>query len=163
MLFDVLYEVVQDSGCSCLDIQIFVVFLFHSGYNYIRMTKLGAISGKLHREAELLRELNDALLILQAQALGQSSKLNLSPEDAVKSREFLIKFCRQFSSALKQSSSTHLTPSLQQFEDRFVADLEMMVEHLCHDKVTDNDIGILESILSCFVDQFATDFRRLLS
>jgi len=162
MLFDILYEVVQDSGCGYLDIQVALVFPFHSGYNYIRMTKLGAMS-KLHWEVKLLGELNNALLILQTQALGQSSELNFSPEDAEKSREFLIKFCQRFSSVLKESSSTDLTPYLQRFEEKFVADLETIVEHLRQDKITESDIGFLEGVLSCFIDQFAADFRRLLS
>jgi len=38
MLLDILYEVVQDSGCSYLDVQVSLAFLFHLGYNYINET-----------------------------------------------------------------------------------------------------------------------------
>ena len=46
------------------------------------MSTLGSLSGQLEREEERLRELNLALIALEAQALGRTADFGLSKEDS---------------------------------------------------------------------------------
>jgi len=81
------------------------------------MRDLGAISTKLQREGEVLKRLNNALLILEVDALGRSSELNISSEDVIKSRKSIIEFAQQLCSALKQETpSIDLIPIVDHFK-----------------------------------------------
>lgn len=53
------------------------------------MSEMGSISGKLQREGEVLRELNDALLAVEADALGRSSDLVIPVKIFQKAVSFL--------------------------------------------------------------------------
>ncbi|MCL0095658.1 hypothetical protein M1O52_03955 [Dehalococcoidia bacterium] len=133
------------------------------------MKELGAISGKLQREIELLRKLNDALLILEVHGLGRDSELNVSQEAVDNSRKFIMEFCERLSSVLKQeTSSIDLIPLIQHFKsgskpiEDWIEDLEKLVKDLQDNKITDDDdVTIIEDILSLLDDQFTEDLRRL--
>jgi hypothetical protein len=132
------------------------------------MGELGAISGKLQREIKLLRELNEALLILEVDALGRNSELNISSEDVVKSRKFIIEFAERLCSVLKQGTpSIDLTPIIHHFKsgskpiEDWIEDLEKLVEHLQDNSITPEDVAIIEDVLSLLDDQFTEDLRRL--
>lgn len=135
----------------------------------VQMKELGAISGKLQREIELLRKLNDALLILEVHGLGRDSELNVSQEAVDNSRKFIMEFCERLSSVLKQeTSSIDLIPLIQHFKsgskpiEDWIEDLEKLVKDLQDNKITDDDdVTIIEDILSLLDDQFTEDLRRL--
>jgi len=124
------------------------------------MRDLGAISTKLQREGELLKRLNDALLILEVDALGRTSELNISSEDVIKSRKSIIEFAQQLCSALKQETpSIDLIPIVDHFKSG-IQDLEKLIEHLQNNRIAD-DVVVIEDILSLLDDQFTEDLRRL--
>ena len=82
-----------------------------------QMGELGAISGKIQREVEILRKLNDALLILEIDTLGLHAELNISPDDVTKSQDFMMEFADRLCSVLKHKSLTiDLQPIIHHFQ-----------------------------------------------
>jgi len=132
------------------------------------MSELGAISVKIQRESELLKELNDALLILEVDALKRSSEFNISTEDISRSRRFVLDFARRLCSALEQQSFSidllpivnHFRSSAKPIED-WIEDLEELIKQISSGKPVDKAIPILEDILSLLDNQFTEDLRRL--
>jgi Sec7-like guanine-nucleotide exchange factor len=133
------------------------------------MNDLGAVSGKLQREVELLRELNNALLVIEASALEKGSDFGFSPDDVLKSRGFLVDFIKRLCSALKQESSpSHLQPIIDHLKSGmkpikdWIDDLGALNEQLQADeKLTDDSLATLEEILSLLDSQFTGDLQRL--
>ena len=135
---------------------------------WVYMRDLGAISTKLQREGELLKRLNDALLILEVDALGRISELDISSEDVIKSRKFIIEFAQRLCSVLKQEApSIDLAPIVNHFKsgmkpvEDWIEDLERLIEHLQNNRIVDDDVVVIEDILSLLDDQFTEDLRRL--
>jgi DNA invertase Pin-like site-specific DNA recombinase len=142
--------------------------LYNQERRWIHMRDLGAISTKLQREGELLKRLNDALLILEVDALGRTSELNISSEDVIKSRKSIIEFAQRLCSVLKQETpSIDLTPIVDHFKsgmkpvEDWIQDLEKLIEHLQNNRIADDDVVVIEDILSLLDDQFTEDLRRL--
>ena len=135
---------------------------------WVYMRDLGAISTKLQREGELLKRLNDALLILEVDALGRISEVDISSEDVIKSRKFILEFAQRLCSVLKQEApSIDLAPIVNHFKsgmkpvEDWIEDLERLIEHLQNNRVVDDDVVVIEDILSLLDDQFTEDLRRL--
>jgi len=133
------------------------------------MNELGAISGKVQREVELLRELNSALLTLEASALDRISDFGFSSDDVAKSRGFLLDFVKRLCSALKQESPPlhlqpivdHLKSGMKPIKD-WIEDLESLAGLIqSNNKLTDDSLAILEDILSLLDTQFTDDLQRL--
>ena len=134
------------------------------------MSELGAISGKLKREVEILRELNNALLIIEIDTLGLHSELEISPEDVSKSQKFMMEFADKLCSVLKHKSPTidlkpiihHFRSGMKPVED-WIEDLELLIQQIRNQKISQESLTILEDILSLLDDQFSEDLRRLYS
>ncbi|MGF2035398.1 MAG: hypothetical protein RMZ43_008795 [Nostoc sp. CmiVER01] len=136
------------------------------------MSKLGFVSGHLEREQQLLRELNSALLALEAEALGKTVDLGFSDEDVLSSRQILHNFVIRLEATLKEDSAiptdiqvlvnrikNHKKP-LQDWQQ----DLEKLGLRLqASEQLRDADMPILEDILSLLDSQFAEDLQRLYS
>ncbi len=133
------------------------------------MNELASVSGKLQREVETLRELNNALLVIESSALERSSDFGFSPEDVSKSQKFIIDFATRLLSVLKEEDPSlylqpiidHLKSGMKPVED-WIEDLEKITEEISSNrKLTDDSLGILEDILSLLDNQFAEDLQRL--
>ncbi len=133
------------------------------------MNELASVSGKLQREVETLRELNNALLVIEASVLERSSEFGFSPEDVSKSQKFIIDFATRLLSVLKEEAPPlylqpivdHLKSGMKPVDD-WVEDLEKITEEIGSNKeLTDDSLAILEDILSLLDDQFAEDLQRL--
>ncbi len=142
--------------------------LYNQERRWVHMRDLGAISTKLQREGELLKRLNDALLILEVDALGRISEVDISSEDVIKSRKFIIEFAQRLCSVLKQEApSIDLAPIVNHFKsgmkpvEDWIEDLERLIEHLQNNRIVDDDVVVIEDILSLLDDQFTEDLRRL--
>jgi len=134
------------------------------------MSKLGFVSGHLEREQQLLRELNSALLALEAEALGKTVDLGFSDEDVLSSRQILHNFVNRLKAALGEGKAipadiqvlvygikNHKKP----LED-WQQDLEKLANILqTSEQLRDADMPILEDILSLLDSQFAEDLQRL--
>lgn len=133
------------------------------------MNKLASLSGKLQREVEILRELNNALLVIEASALDRSSEIGFSPSDITKSQKFITDFASRLLVVLKEEAPPlslqpiidHLRSGMKPIED-WIEDLEKIIEEIkSNKKLTDESLAILEDILSLLDNQFAEDLQRL--
>ena len=133
------------------------------------MNELASVSGKLQREVETLRELNNALLVIEASALERSSDFGFSSEDVSKSQKFITDFASRLLSVLKKEAPPlylqpiidHLKSGMKPIED-WTEDLEKIAEEISSNKkLTDDSLAILEDILSLLDNQFAEDLQRL--
>jgi hypothetical protein len=133
------------------------------------MNELASVSGKLQREVETLRELNNALLVIEASALERSSDFGFTSEDVSKSQKFITDFTSRLLSVLKEEAPPlylqpivgHLKSGMKPIED-WIEDLEKIAEEISSNKkLTDDGLGILEDILSLLDNQFAEDLQRL--
>lgn len=133
------------------------------------MSSLGSISGHLEREQQLLRELNTALITLEADALGRTSDFGLSHEDIARSRQTLLDFTVRLRSALDQKSTSvdlqplvhRLKSGMKPLED-WREDFDCLVKKLqSRDHLEDEVLPILEDVLSLLDSEFTEDLRRL--
>lgn len=133
------------------------------------MSEVGSISGKLQREVEVLRALNDALLVIEADALGRSSDFGYSDDEISKSRHFLVDFASRLCSVLKQQSQSidlqpvvhHLKSGMKPVED-WIEDLEALIHKIqSNEKLANEGLVALEDILSLLDTEFTEDLQRL--
>jgi hypothetical protein len=133
------------------------------------MNELASVSGKLQREVETLRELNNALLVIEASALERASDFGFSSEDVSKSQKFITDFALRLLSVLKeedrplylQSIIDHLKSGIKPLED-WIEDLEKIAKEInLNKKLTDDSLATLEDLLSLLDNQFAEDLQRL--
>lgn len=132
------------------------------------MSKLGSISGHIDRERELLRDLNNALLILEAFALGRASDFGFSKQDVDESRKVLTDFVTLLRSAIEpdqvvaelQPLVSNLKSGIKPLDD-WKEDLDGLLVNLNGDDLNQNVLPILEDLLSLLDIEFAEDLRRL--
>jgi hypothetical protein len=133
------------------------------------MSKLGFVSGHLEREQQLLRELNSALLALEAEALSRTADLGFSDEDVSSSRQILHGFVSRLKAALTQESTptdiqflVHRIKNDKKPLDDWQEDLNLLVTKLqASEQLGDEALPILEDILSLLDSEFAEDLQRL--
>lgn len=133
------------------------------------MSTLGSVSGHLDRERQLLRELNDALIALEATALGRTLDFGLSEEDVVRSRQTLYDFVSRLRSALDlESVSVELRPLVHRLKsgikplEDWREDLDALIGWLqSEDRSGDEMLPVLEDVLSLLDTEFTEDLRRL--
>jgi hypothetical protein len=134
------------------------------------MSKLGFVSGHLEREQQLLRELNSALLVLEAEALGKTADLGFSEEDVLSSRQILHNFVSRLEAALGESKATptdiqvlvyRIKNHKKPLED-WQQDLKELANRLqTSEQLRDADMPILEDILSLLDSEFVEGIQRL--
>ncbi|MEG3857838.1 hypothetical protein [Microcoleus sp. herbarium12] len=134
------------------------------------MSKLGFVSGHLEREQQLLRELNSALLALEAEALGKTADLGFSEEDVLSSRQILHNFVSRLEAALGESKATptdiqvlvyRIKNHKKPLED-WQQDLKELANKLqTSEQLRDADMPILEDILSLLDSEFVEGIQRL--
>ncbi|MEG4585416.1 hypothetical protein QUA54_09385 [Microcoleus sp. MOSTC5] len=134
------------------------------------MSKLGFVSGHLDREQQLLRELNSALLALEAEALGKTADLGFSEEDVLSSRQILHNFVSRLEAALGESKATptdiqvliyRIKNHKKPLED-WQQDLKELANRLqTSEQLRDADMPILEDILSLLDSEFVEGIQRL--
>jgi hypothetical protein len=133
------------------------------------MSTLGFVSGHLEREQQLLRELNSALLALEAEALGRASDLGFSEEATTNSRQILNDFVTRLRAALDQETTPtdiqslvyRIKSGMKPLEDwrEDLDDLTAILQNT--EKLGDEDLPTLENILSLLDSEFAEDLQRL--
>jgi len=130
------------------------------------------VSGHLEREQQLLRELNTAVLALEAEALGITDELGFSDEDVLSSRLILHNFINRLEAALVQGQATptdiqvliHRIKNNKKPLQDWQQDIKELAERLqTFAQLTDVDMPILEEILSLLDSEFAEDLQRLYS
>jgi len=133
------------------------------------MSMLGSVSGHLEREQQLLRELNTALIALEADALGRASEFGLSGEDVSRSRSTLLDFTTRLRSALDEElPSVDLQPLIHRLRsgmkplEDWREDLDILTAQLrSKDQLKEEVLPILEDVLSLLDSEFTEDLRRL--
>lgn len=134
------------------------------------MSKLGSLSGHLDREEQRLRDLNWALLTLEANTLGKTAEFGVDEAEVERSRQVLLDFAQRLQEALSARESTEgdmqslvvrIRSGMKPLDD-WCEDLERLVHHLQTSvQVSDDLFPVLEDILSLLDTEFAEDLRRL--
>jgi len=133
------------------------------------MSTLSSISNYLGREQQLLRELNNALIALEAEALGRAADFGLTKENISESRKTLLDFVVRLRSALDQeTSSVDLQAMVNRLKsgmkpvDDWKEDLSALAKDLeAKSQLPQNRLPILEAILSLLDIEFTEDLKHL--
>jgi len=133
------------------------------------MSKLASISGSLDRERKLLRDLNYALLVIEAASLGKAANLGYKEKVITNSKRLLLDFVNRLKNALEQEMpSTELQPLVHRIRsgtkplDDWIEDLATVAEQLrASVPVGSHSVPTLEDLLSLLDVEFTEDLRRL--
>jgi len=133
------------------------------------MSGLGSISGKIHREANILKSLNDAVIIVEADTLKRSNDFGFSSKDVSNSYLAINDFASRLHSVLKhEDTSIDFQPIINGIENGikpmsdWIEDLEKIITHTQKGhKLDPESLNILEDILSLLDNQFTDDLQRL--
>jgi len=135
------------------------------------MSELGSISGKLQKEEKLLRELNNALLVIEAHALKRSSDFGFSIKKVSECRKFVLDFATRLLSIIKEQAPPaelkiiveHIKSGMKPIDD-WIEDLETLINQIQNNKeIGSENLAILEDIMSLLDSQFTDDLQRLYS
>lgn len=133
------------------------------------MSTLSSISNYLGREQQLLRELNNALIALEAEALGHGADFGLTPKEISESRQKLLDFVVRLGAAIDQETSSidlqavvnRLKSGIKPVED-WKEDLNIIAKDLqTKGQLPSSRLPILESILSLLDSEFTEDLKHL--
>jgi hypothetical protein len=135
------------------------------------MSTLGSITGHLEREQQLLRNLNTALIALEAKALGRAAEFCFSEEVVSESRQMLLDFVARLRAALDEETTsadiqslTHRIKSGMKPLEDWKEDLDkLLIQLQTTDVVSDEVLPVLEDVLSLLDNEFTEDLRRLYS
>jgi hypothetical protein len=137
------------------------------------MSTLGFLSDKLDRDQTILQELNDALLGLQAEAVGRASDLGYSGKQLVESRSKLAEFVKKLLSEIDdgERENAPLSPIVLRLKDDgakpvgdWKADLSELFAALQTDAPLPDELSeVLEELLGILDVQLTKDFTRLYS
>jgi|SRR3989338_508102 len=98
------------------------------------MSTLSGLSSHIDYEGELLQKLNDAVLCVQASALGDLGLLGLSQSDVSKASSILLEFLEKLQKALKASSNdptiSMLVENIRHESEKTIEDWESDIEEL---------------------------------
>lgn len=132
------------------------------------MSALGSLSSHVDRERELLRDLNNALLTLEAFTLGRAQDFGFSEKDIDESRKVLSDFVTLLRSAIEPDQVVgNLQPLVNKLKSGikplgdWKEDLDALLAHLKQDDLNQDVLPILEDLLSLLDIEFAEDLRRL--
>ena len=137
------------------------------------MSTLGFLSDKLDREQTRLQELNEALLALQAEAVGRAADLGYGKEALVGFRavlaEFTAKLQREIEDCERENGS--LSPIIARLREGGAKPLGDWKEDLAqlqtalqtNAPLPDDLAGVLEELIGILDVQLTKDFSRLYS
>ncbi|MTK10838.1 MAG: hypothetical protein F8N39_01575 [Clostridiaceae bacterium] len=84
----------------------------------VNMSELGSLSVKIWQETEFIEELNDALLVIDAELIGKRSYFNFSDDDFFKSLNFILSFVDKLNSTItNESIHSELCPIITKIEE----------------------------------------------
>jgi hypothetical protein len=132
------------------------------------MSTLGSLAGHLDQSQHLLRELNAALIVVQADLLGRAADFSFTEGDIASSRSRLAEFAERLHAALEdepaaadlQSLIHRLESGIKPVED-WKADLAMLATQLSSGQSEADALRALEDVLPLLDTDFADDLRRL--
>jgi hypothetical protein len=137
------------------------------------MSILGFLSDKLDREQTVLQELNEALLGLQAEAVGRASDLGYEKETlaALRARlaEFIARLQREIENGERENGSP--SPIVARLKENRAKPLGDWKEDLAQLQVAlqtdatlpDELAGLVEELIDILDVQLTKDFSRLYS
>jgi hypothetical protein len=139
-----------------------------TGVIFDTMSTLGSLAGHLDQSQHLLRALNAALIVVQADLLGRAADFSFTEGDIASSRSRLAEFAERLHAALEdepaaadlQSLIHRLKSGIKPVED-WKADLAMLAKQLRGGQSEADALRALEDVLSLLDTDFADDLRRL--
>lgn len=134
------------------------------------MSGLGSVSVRLQSEAEILTELNDALLVVEAENIGKSSDFDFSDKDLNESLKFIENFTNRLYLAINEEPiSSELSPIVQQLEvdekplKFWMEELRKLLDSIGNSKLNADDLKVLEEVMFILNRQFTQDIQYLYS
>lgn len=117
------------------------------------MSTLSGLSSHIDYEGELLQKLNDAVLCVQALALGDLEILGLSQADVNSASSILLEFLEKLKKALKTPSNdptiSMLVENIRYESEKTVEDWESDIQELIksiRDNLLAQNISLLETL-----------------
>jgi hypothetical protein len=137
------------------------------------MSILGFLSDKLDREQTVLQELNEALLGLQAEAVGRASDLGYDKEALASFRARLAEFISRLQREIEDGERENGSPSpivarLKENRAKPLGDwkedfAQLQVALQTDAPLPDDMAGVLEELIDILDVQLTKDFSRLYS
>jgi hypothetical protein len=129
---------------------------------------LGSLAGQLDQGQQLLRELNSALIVVEADLLGRAVDFGFTAPDVAASRTRLLDFAERLHAALEEDATSaelqslvhRIRSGIKPVED-WRADLSLLAKNLRAGHHQGEALRVLEDVLSLLDTEFAEDLRRL--
>jgi len=135
------------------------------------MSMLSALSSHVDQEGQLLNELNDSVLRVQAAILGDLELLEISEENlngaALKLSQFLERFKKSLSEPSDDPTISMLVENIRQEPDKTVkeweAEIEELVEAINQKNLSDNPelLNVIEDILNLLSADYSEAVKAL--
>lgn len=132
------------------------------------MSTLGSLAGQLDQGQQLLRELNTALIVVEADILGRTADFGFTEADVSASQARLLDFAERLHAALDDDAASadlqslvHRIRSGSKPAEDWKADLVLLAKDLRAGDYDGEALRVLEDVLSLLDTEFAEDLRRL--
>lgn len=133
------------------------------------MSTLGALSGKIEHDQQLLRKLNSSLVALSADALGRTADFGYSEQEISESRKTLLEFVRHLQAALgDEFGDVELQPLVDRLKsgvkppEDWQADLACLAKWLqSRDALNEEVLSVAESVISLLDSEFTEGVHGL--
>lgn len=135
------------------------------------MSMLSALSSHIDQEGELLRELNDAVLCVQAAILGDLELLDLSQDKVSKASATLVEFLEKIKMALKKPSDDPTISMLVEnirhesgkTAEDWESDIQELIDSIKHNKLAQNSslLQIIEDIINLLNADYSAAVKAL--
>jgi hypothetical protein len=135
------------------------------------MSMISGLSSHIDQEGQLLHELNDAVLCVQASALGDLKLLNLSPDKVSKASVILIEFLSKLKKALQRPSNdptiSMLVENIRKESDKTIEewknDIQELVDGIKNGKLDRKSslLHVIEDILNLLSADYSSAVKAL--
>ena len=137
----------------------------------IDMSMLSALSSHIDQEGALLRELNDAVLCVQAAILDDLELLDLSQDKVSKASATLVEFLEKIKMALKKPSDDPTISMLVEnirhesgkTAEDWESDIQKLIDSIKHNKLAQNSslLQIIEDIINLLNADYSAAVKAL--
>ncbi|MFX0200265.1 MAG: hypothetical protein ACFFCW_29450 [Candidatus Hodarchaeota archaeon] len=135
------------------------------------MSMLSGLSSHIDQEGELLRDLNDAVLCVQAAILGDTELLDLPKDKVSRASSTLTEFLEKLEMALKKPSDdptiSMLVENIRQESDKTIkeweAEIQDLIDNIKSEKLRDHPslLQTIEDVLNLLNADYSAAVKAL--